>query len=540
MHTIKSIILLFVPVMAAFLMLAGCEKSAQNTKPAMEAEKELELDKTVGALVEIIAFERVKVEGIGLVVGLSGTGSAQCPPNIRKYLTQYILKRLPRKSDITSDELINSRNTAVVHVQGMLEPAMLRSDLFDVKVTTLGGTQTTSLAGGQLYTSDLMVIPPYAGGLTSRALAQAAGAIFIDTTVAEKPDEKVGYVLGGGSALNDSQATLALFKPNFQMAATIRNRINERFKGNTATAKSSEIIHLSIPPQYLNRRERFFKLIKAMYIARNSKSEALRIEHLIGQLKTESDKDNIELALDAIGTSSIGALTDLLDFDDEAVRFAAARCLLNLRENKGLAPLRAIAQNENSPYRLKAIDAIGLNARRDHSISLMNRLIRQDNFDVMHAAAGHLRRLGDFTVTQSTVADNFYLDKIHQAGQKVIHATRTDKPRITLYQAPILCNRNVFVEFDEGNIIINAIADAEHLSVMRKHPVRGAVMGPVLCSFEVSDLIRALCENPVQKDQNIRPGLGASYSDIVGLLKKMCEKGAIDAKFVTSEPPRTQ
>ena len=67
---------------------------------------------------------------------------------------------------------------------------------------------------------------------------------------------------------------------------------------------------------------------------------------------------------------------------------------------------------------------------------------------------------------------------------------------------------------------------------MRKLPATGDLAGPVKTSYKLTDVIRALGEELVPPDDKTKRGLGVPYSQIVELLKKMCEKGAIKAEFV--------
>ena len=50
-------------------------------------------------------------------------------------------------------------------------------------------------------------------------------------------------------------------------------------------------------------------------------------------------------------------------------------------------------------------------------------------------------------------------------------------------------------------------------------------------SFDLTDIIMTLCEEPSTKDKQERQGLGVSYSDMIALLKQMCDKGVISAEF---------
>ena len=58
------------------------------------------------------------MRGIGIVAGLHGTGSSECPPMVRENLEKYIWKQIPAGSGINARAFIESRNTAVVEVFG--------------------------------------------------------------------------------------------------------------------------------------------------------------------------------------------------------------------------------------------------------------------------------------------------------------------------------------------------------------------------------------------------------------------------------------
>jgi flagellar basal body P-ring protein FlgI len=116
------------------------------------------LGETIGSLVKVIAPEPIPVNGFGLVVGLEGAGSAECPPEVRAYLRQYILKQLPAKSEFNVDEFINSSDTAVVSIEGLIPAIASRNQYFDVRVAALPSTQTTSLDGGRLLKADLRML----------------------------------------------------------------------------------------------------------------------------------------------------------------------------------------------------------------------------------------------------------------------------------------------------------------------------------------------------------------------------------------------
>jgi hypothetical protein len=66
------------------------------------------------------------------------------------------------------------------------------------------------------------------------------------------------------------------------------------------------------------------------------------------------------------------------------------------------------------------------------------------------------------------------------------------------------------------------------------------VIGPLRCSLELGDIIETVCEEPVRRSEKGRIGLGVSYADMIALLKQMCEKGAVEAKFEAGPLPRIE
>lgn len=530
-------------VTALLFFLTGCTESQKKSKEQKtEAPQEIQLDKSIGDLAEVVAFNPIPVKGIGLVVGLYGTGSSECPPAVRDYLRQYILAQVGQSKTVNPDVMINSRDTAVVLVEGFIPAGAVKQEAFDVSVKTLPNTQTTSLAGGRLYTTELKLVGRFEEAITSsKTLALAAGAVYIDNISDPKPDQRAGFVLGGGKAIQSHQILLALFNPNFRAAAVIRNRINERFGRDVATAASESIIYLSLPEKFSYRKERFIELVKALYVTSTAVAEDNQINSLIEKLQTEPtsansvepEKRKYETGLEAIGKPTVSKLLPLLESKDLQTRFSTARCLFNIGDDRALKHLREFAQDTTSPVRLAATEAVGNAGQRRDVIALMSRLVRDEDFNIRYAAYKYLQKYDDMSIIQTAIAKDFYIDQVIQLSSKTIYVSRKNEPRIVLFGAPINCEKNIFIESDDGRIIINSLPeDPNRISVMRKHPITGELMGPLKTNFRLADVIKILGGEPAPEDEKKRSGLGTSYSEIVELLKKMCEKGAVKAAFV--------
>jgi flagellar basal body P-ring protein FlgI len=528
------------------------KKQKKSKDKKTEASQEIKLDKTIGEFAELVAFNPIPVKGIGLVVGLGNTGSAECPPAARDYLRQYIIARLGRGGTVNPDIMISSKDTAVVLVEGLIPAGAAADESFDVSVKALPNTQTTSLLGGRLYTTDLKFVSQVEEITgTSKTLAFAAGAVYIDNIAQTKPDQRTGFIPGGGKVIENYQIILAIFNPDFRLAAIIRNRINERFGKDTANAASESIIYLTLPDKFKAKKERFIELVKSLYITSSAVSEDRQVNQLIEKLQTASEKEKYETGLEAIGEPAVSKLLPLLESPDTQTRFNAARCLLNIGDENALKVLRDFAQDPASPVRIAAIEAIGDAGQRRGIITLMDRIVRDEDFDVRYTAYKYLRKYNDTSIVQTAVAQDFYIDQVIQISPKTIFVSRKDEPRIVLFGAPIDCEKDIFIESDDGQIIINALPDGNsphgnrvevsRISLMRKHPITGELMGPLKTSFRLADLIKALGDEPAPQDEKKRSGLGVPYSEIVALLKKMCEKGVVKAVFIpgpVSEPMR--
>src|SRR4030042_975886 len=331
---------LLIAALLTVYFVGGCGGQSHEGGGGQDFASTAELGVTIGSLVEVSAPEPVSVEGLGLVVGLEGTGSAECPPQMRDYLRQYILRQLPAKTTRDVDEFINSPNTAVVSVQGMIPAIASKNQYFDVKVEALPSTQTTSLDGGRLFTVELKMLGSF--GINTRILADAEGPVYIDKIDDSAINKKNGDIRAGGKVLDEYMIILSLHNADYGMANRIRNRINGRFGDNDAKAVSSDRIELIVPPKYREQRQRFISIVTAMYLSQEPGINSKRIRAYVTRLSGSGDKYSSKVALEAIGNECLDELGVLLDSPDEKIRLHAARCMLNLGSDNGLAALRRI------------------------------------------------------------------------------------------------------------------------------------------------------------------------------------------------------
>ncbi len=531
-ETRKTLIIGILSVSAFF---AGCTPSpARKSAPAVTEERiQVSADATIGQLGEILIPQAIPVEGYALIANLKGTGSPQCPPAIRQYLEQYLLKQVPAGTNV--DKIIDSLDTAVVHLAGTIPPNVSKNDRFDLKIAALTSTQTTSLEGGILLGAELKVKGQFSTG--SRTLALADGPVFTDNLADAAINKRTGFILAGGRVLNDYQINLVVRQRNFRLTRQICDRINERFGYDAAQAIIAGQITLSVPAKYKGQENHFFALVKATYLFSGAQNQ--KIDGLISKLSAAQDMQQSETALEAIGIAAADRLASLLTSPDEKTRLSAARCLLNMGDDRGLDCLRTIVFDKNSKYRIDSLNAITFAAKRNDASVILQRLLRDDDFDIVLAAYNQLCKINDIAVSRQIIAGNFCLDIVAQSSKQYIYVFRSGTPRIVLFGGPIYCRVGSFAQFADSSITINAPEnrDRDNVLVTRKMPNLQPIT--LESSHALEDVIQTLCEEAqLPQDSPKKPGLNVSYTDMIAIVKQLCDKQAILAQFFAGPLPK--
>lgn len=514
------------------LGLASCGKPEKKEDPA---EQKISLDITVGQLARFAPVVPVSVRGYGIVAGLWGTGSSECPPDLRPKLEKYIWQRMPDTKPGEIGRFISSADTAVVEIIGIIPPLTGNQERFDIEVKPLAKTQTTSLNGGVLYTVDLKELSRMGGfDQYTKTIGSAEGQLF--TAQDEKTKETHYYVLGGGTAFIDPTISMVLNQSNYFASMTIRNRINQRFGSNTAHAVSAEELLISIPARYHHQKLRFLSMIQLLYLSEDDTLRKQHIERLSSQLADPQKAPAAEVALEAIGKPTLEVLVQLLDHPDKNVRFYAARAMINIGDNRGLTAIRECVFDPKSEHRIAAIESLSRAKLKDVE-PILSQLLTEKELDARISAYEVLVALNSILVKRIPIGETFYIDLVSCPGPKIIYAYRKDNARITVFGSPVICTKNMFV--DMGQVLINSQPEDKYISLSRRHPTRAKLIGPLKCGHSVEDIVRTLGSSPETDAKKYTwPGLGISYSEILAILEKMCRDNMLPATYI--EGPLTK
>ena len=203
-------------------------------------------------IVDIQGIRSNPLKGIGLVVGLAGTGDSTLP-------SRQMLTNIFRSSGVVlSPDNLTSGNIAVVMVTGELGPFAREGSQIDVDVSAIGDAK--SLQGG-------MLLPTPLEGLDGQVYAVAQGGVSIggwaaagDKASITKNHQTVGRVPGGAIVEKTEIATfveyiaghrlitLNLRNSDFSTAERISKAINQTFPDSTVVTDAGTI-RVKVPNQ---------------------------------------------------------------------------------------------------------------------------------------------------------------------------------------------------------------------------------------------------------------------------------------------------
>ncbi len=234
--------------------------------PASRAEGQT----TLRNICRVKGQEENALQGLGIVVGLSGTGDgANFLPTIRSLATAMQLMGNPVGTEGLA-ELKDAKNIALVMITAVIPAAGARQgDKVDCVVSSVGSAK--SLAGGRLFLTPLLGPDPK----SPRVYAIAQGPITL-----EDPDLPTTGRIHGGCQLEedffnvfvkDGKITLVL-DPNhagFQVAQEVTELVNSQMgfqTGGVAVAKALNqvCVEVTIPPQYTDDPVLFVSQVLAL------------------------------------------------------------------------------------------------------------------------------------------------------------------------------------------------------------------------------------------------------------------------------------
>ena len=508
-------------------ILAGCaclDKLAVRSQSPDEPESTGSKVRLVGDLAVPFGMYPVKIEAVGLVTGLQGTGSDPLPSPQRAAL----LAEMQTRGVTKPNRVLASKDTALVLVRGVLRPGIQKGDLFDVEVRIPSRSETTSLRGGRLLKTPLKELAVLNNQIHEGSpLGSAEGPIMVDPSADEKNNRVLlgrGRILGGGVARKSRPLALVLKKDHRSVlnSSRIANAVNKRFhvfdrgiKTGVAKARTDEYIELAVHPRYADNIQRYVRVIRMLAMRESEVERAQRLTLLKEQSRDPITAGAAALALEAIGHQGIDVLKEGMVAKDPEIRFYSAEALAYLDQREAAEPLAEAARNQPA-FRVFALTA--LSAMDDYSAyEELRGLLEANSVETRYGAFRALWAMNakDPLVLGEQLGGQFNYHVLNTGGPPLIHVTRSRRPEILIFggdqrlSSPLSVNagtRIMLTDFSRDQIAVAKYTVDE--------PDQKRIV-----SNRVDDVVRAIVE------------LGGTYPDVVQALQEAKQTGALTSRF---------
>jgi flagellar basal body P-ring protein FlgI len=475
----------------------------------------------------------VKLEGISLVTGLSGTGSDP-PPNQQR---AALMAEMTRREVDNPNRLLASGNTSLVLVRMLLRPGAQKGDRVDVEVRVPTQSETTSLRDGYLLTSRMTEMAVLGDQIREgHVLGLAEGPVLVDPSADPDEDQALttrGRILGGGLVLKSRSLGLVLSEQHksYSVSQGIGKSINKRFysfvegrKQGMATPKTDGFVELLIHPRYADNVGRYMQVVRNIAIEESRDSLQARLLFLEQQLSDPLTSANAAMRLEAVGNDEAKEIlkkgTKSLDPE---VRFYAAEALAYLDDTAAVDVLADVARNEpafrvNALAALSAMDDVMAYEALRAMLEVKSAETRYGAFRALWAMNEH-----DAFLADEYLGKQFHYHALDVPGPDMIHLTRSHLPEIVLFGKD-QCFKTPLVLDAGKNILVNGKADGR-ITVSRftagDEPQKREV------STRVDEVIRAIVE------------LGGTYPDVVQTLQQAKSAGALAGRLEVDALPQS-
>jgi flagellar basal body P-ring protein FlgI len=544
----------------AGMAVLGCSMIERTERPVRPARAELAekidvpliMRGTIASEAIVEGFQPVVVHGYGLVVGLDGTGSSDVPPDVRAHMVAMAARHgigseRSGWGNLSPEALLDSPDTAVVVVEGLIPPAAPKGIRFDVRVFAHPISATTSLEGGRLYTTELLpaarpdlgqrMMPP-TGSRTPAAIAEAKGALFINPFAEpgavgrDTIDRRTGWILNGGSVERDMPMKLRLITPSHGRALAIQGAINTRFvqepdqRDPTARGESAEAIIITVPPSFYDDTGTFVELVRYTTVRQDAAERvAMTVRRYL--LDNPAMASAAAWRWEALGPRALPIVRGLYDEPQELPRLAALRAGARLDDPLVTPHLIAMAESGSADVRRRAIELLagmGIDPRIDLALQ---GLLNDDDLEVRLASYEALVERRGAAVERFIVDGKFVVDVV-ETDKPMLYITQAGLPRLAIFGARLSVKTPLTVTAWSKRFMMMGDLDQAQVEVYYRPP--DATLGVThLVDAQIPELVRFL-GHTTSPDKPL-PGLGFSYSEVVSVLHQIWRQGYLEADF---------
>ncbi|MEM7457493.1 MAG: flagellar basal body P-ring protein FlgI, partial [Planctomycetota bacterium] len=468
------------------------------------------------------------IEGVGLVVGLDGTGSEPADSSQK----QHLISELQSQDIENPKQLVASENSAIVLIKAKLPPGIRKGEKYDIEIRTLDRAETASLHRGYLIHTRLRPMALLGRTLQEgHVLGYARGEVLTDAlfeTRDDQPNQLRGLVLGGGEAVEDRPIGLTLRTDQTVRTATAISRaINARFSADgrdgrtgAATPKTDKLIELQVPEEYKLNVGRFAQLVLNVAYDETTTQRVERLERLGQQINNPETAELAALRLEALGPEGVPTLKRTLNSPDAEIKFFAAQALAYQGEPDGVDHLETMAAGEPA-FRWHALTALASMDDMAARVALES-LMQVDSAEARYGAFRALsaRDPDDPVVAGRRLANSFHLCTVDsETADPLLHFSRSRRPEIVLFGEQTVSEQFLYVE---TGLTVRAVGDGQ---------VR-------ITKYDTEDQQRKVCSNSVADIIETMAAMDCRYTTMLQMFRETKQKGDLSGRLAVNAVPR--
>lgn len=511
---------------------------------------------SIGSLVRVQGFQPLLVSGFGLVVNLDETGSQGIPVFLRQRMINYARKMglgsaNLRTMNMNPEQVLADPRTALVRVSGLIPPGAVPGQRFDVLVEALPQTETTSLMGGTLWTTELGIDGASTSVPFTMTRANARGPIYTDPFVDEESGsapltlERRAVVVGGGRVAQDRRIRLVLNQPSWFRSGAIANRINERFPmppnsaDKTANAQTDVYIDLKIPPRFQGDPAEFLRLIGGLYLQGGEGFEVRQTRRLVDVLRNNPQAtQDVATAWKSMGRIVLPELRKLYQDPEQRVRIAAIDAGAWLNDPKAVDHLTSLAGSLEPTMRVEAAKMLAYLARHEDAERVLTKLLDDSNLAVRLEAYDALSRVTNSAIQRFEITDafgvKFVIDRVRISRRPMIYITQERLPKIVIFSSNLPFPKPMLARLWDNRLMLRYPDENGVMSVFYQPPGQ---IEPRIESIQpsVETLVYMLGHKSSARDP--QAGLNLTYGQVVNAIYDLQKQGFIDVPLEVEPNP---
>lgn len=515
---------------------------------------------TVGSMAYLANYGPLLVSGFGVVVLPEPTGSGEVPPFLRQHLINLMRKRgvgSVKYRDIlkrTPEQMLADPRTAIVEVYGLIPPGSVPGSRFDLLVKAYRQTQTTSLAGGWLYTLTLTIDGTNPALPFRKPVAEGGGGIYIDPFREGDGDKtrdehlREAVVIAGGKAASPQQIRLLLNQPSFRRSRLISDRINERFSRTDdrhliAMPQNERVITIWIPPRWQGKSERLLALISCLYVQGGEGFELRKARQLVQVIRQvpEYTKDVVN-TLRALGRSVTPVLQDHYEDADPNLQLAVLEAGSWLGDERAGQYLHGLSLHPEAAMRRRVAEVLVFLPRSIDGTRALQALLNDSDRSVCLAAYESLAANYDpfidrFPIMDETNRLKLVIDRVPAENSLIYVTHASGVPRLVIFDRHMAFRTPMVARLWDGRLMLKASAADEPLLLFYqgKDHFEGRTykLNPTVATLAFMLAHRPSMEQPQE-------GLDLTYAEVIDAIYNLVDAGHIDADLQLDLSPLIQ